>query len=53
MQVAQSMACATAIAMENGDQALQDVDYSNTLRPRIVATPTLAGESSPVLPQVN
>lgn len=52
MQVAQSMAVAAALAIENGNQALHDVDYT-ALRTRLLATPSLSGEVAPVLPQVN
>ena len=51
MLSAQSLAIAAKIAMDNSDQALQDVDYP-TLRSAILAAPTLTGETAQSLPQV-
>jgi len=51
-QFAQSMAVATAIAIESGNIDLQSVDYP-TLRTRLLASPSYSGEVAPVLPQTN
>ncbi|MBB2702019.1 MULTISPECIES: FAD-dependent oxidoreductase [Rhizobium] len=52
MQAAQSSMHFLKIAMNNSDQAVQDVDYP-TARTSILASNTLSGETQPVLPQVN
>lgn len=52
MQTGQSAAHAFKVALSNGNQAVQDVDYP-TVRASILASNTLPGETQPVLPQIN
>lgn len=52
MQAAQSAGLIAVQSINAADQAVQDVVYS-TLRTALLASNTLSGEVSPVLPVVN
>lgn len=52
MVAAQSLAVITKLAIDGGNIALQDVPYA-TARTAILATPSLSGETTPALPQLN
>lgn len=52
MQAGQSAAIAVKVAINNGNQAVQDVSYT-TLRAALLSSNTNSGEISPYLPQTN
>jgi hypothetical protein len=52
MLLGQAAAVAAAVGKAAGNVAVQDIDYT-ALRTALLATPTLSGETAPLLPQVN